>query len=169
MRGHDFAIRLLAGCVLLLTMLSAAAPTSAQDGGSTVTVHKRLCPTGYGGSDYYATCHGNPQEGVSFTLDGQRTTTGENGNAAFSALAAGTYTIIEETLSGDAVESRISCSVGGVASREAEYSEVSGGIELTVPQRASIICDWYNIPRDLRGDGDADGATSCRSSSCAAR
>ncbi|MBW3633017.1 MAG: hypothetical protein KY456_08305 [Chloroflexi bacterium] len=132
-------------------------PAVQQGANASVTIHKRLCPTGYGGPDYYETCHGNPQEGIAFALDGLRTTTGENGNAVFFDLQAGMYTIVEETLPGDAVDFRTYCSVGGVTSREAEYSEVSGGIELTVPQGATITCDWYNIPADLRGEPDAGG------------
>jgi uncharacterized protein (DUF2141 family) len=128
-------------------------PAVQQGAGASVLIHKRLCPTGFQGTDFYGTCHDNPQEGVTFTLDNLRTTTGQDGNALFYQLQGGTYTVTEETLPGDFVSSRVFCSFGPGGGDEL-FTDVRTGIELDVPANTRVICDWYNVPDETRG---ADG------------
>lgn len=78
----------------------------------------------------------------------------------FYDLLGGTYTITE-SIPGDAADTIVFCSYVEVLEQNASFTYVPGGISLDVPSGSDIVCDWYNIPLNLRGDpGDAPGEGS---------
>lgn len=157
-------IRLLASLVLfavfalpLATLPAAAQDAGTQGGTATVEIHKRLCPTGYSNNNYFQDCHESPQDGIVFELGNLRASTGADGNVVFTELLGGTYTITE-SIPGDAADTVVFCSYAEVLEQNASFTYVPGGISLDVPGGSNIVCDWYNIPYNLRGDpGDAPG------------
>lgn len=158
--------RLLGSLALILTLVAAgmAIPrgASAQGADASVEIHKRQCPTGYSDNNYFVDCHDNPVEGVTFELDGLRDTTGTDGSVLFYQLQEGTYTVTEN-VPGEFSESVVFCSIGGDPNQPASFDYVTGGIRLSVPGGAEIVCDWYNIPYNLRGspdNGDGNGNTT---------
>lgn len=147
--GPGIAVNVSPGDRILCDWYNVPAVQLGTGDSASVLIHKRLCPTGFQGTDYYGACHDNPQEGVTFTLDNLRTTTGLDGNALFFQLEGGTYTINEETLPGDFVDSRVFCSFGAGGGDEL-FTDVTRGIDLDVPANTRAICDWYNVPEDTR-------------------
>lgn len=156
MRRHDSVVRLFAGLIVLLTTISLAAPVMAQSGDSTVIVHKRECPTGYSGDAFYDDCHENPGADVTFTLDARSATTGANGNVVFQNVAGGRH-FVSEDIPGEFVETNIYCSEDADGRDPVSFTRVTGGIQLQVPANTSVICDWYNVPYNLRGSPPPDG------------
>ena len=89
-----------------------------------------------------------------------RSSTDADGNVLFYDLLGGTYTITE-SIPGDAADTIVFCSYVEVLEQNASFTYVPGGISLDVPSGSDIVCDWYNIPLNLRGDpGDAPGEGS---------
>lgn len=147
--------------ILILTMLALpATSTSAQGqtGDSSIEVHNRICPEGYQGQDFFNDCHDTaPDPGLTFTFSNGEThegTTNENGNVGFASLPAGTYTITGG-VPGEFANIVVYCAVGTEAEsnqQQVNVTDVTGGIQLDLPADTNIICDWYNIPEDLKGD-----------------
>ncbi|HEV2127658.1 MAG TPA: hypothetical protein VGR22_03455 [Thermomicrobiales bacterium] len=146
---------------MLMTSAATAQDAGTQSGTASVEIHKRLCPTGYSDNNYFQDCHDTPQDGIVFELGSLRASTGADGSVSFVELLGGTYTITE-SIPGDAAESVVFCSYAEQLEQNASFTYVPGGISLDVPGGSDIVCDWYNIPYNLRGDpGDApDGEGS---------
>lgn len=151
--------RIITAFMLLVPLLIAGVSQSlagAQSSGSSVEIHKRTCPTGYSDNRFFRDCHDNATPDVTFELANLRDTTDASGDVLFFNLNAGTYTITESVPGGSA-DMAVFCSMADNVDQSASYEYVAGGIRLTAPENTGIVCDWYNIPYNLRGDGGDGG------------
>jgi hypothetical protein len=152
MRGRE-AFRLAAGFALFLVLIGASfSHASAGEGTQSITIHNRICPTGYTGSALFADCHGNPQtDHLDFTIAGsgelQTQATDDNGNVTFQTNP-GSYNI-SGGVPGEFASTVVYCSVNG---DQVPATQTDTGYSVTVPDGEDVICDWYNIPEDLSGN-----------------
>jgi hypothetical protein len=127
--------------------------------GGTVTVHFAACPPGYEGSSWYNDCHANGVPDMPFTLTGPggeitketvvETTPGP-GVVTFTGLPEGDYTLAGGPPQ-DFGSVVLYCSVP--ATGEQFDAPMEGGIaRFTLAAQQSILCDWYFIGDDARGD-----------------
>jgi hypothetical protein len=153
MRGLGM-FRTAAGFALLLVLLGSGLSHASAGGTASITIHNRLCPTGYTGNQLFADCHGNPQDSnLDFTIDGPVTETfgtGDDGNVAFQLLAAGTYNI-SGGVPGEFATTVVFCSVDEDPDTLFEATETSTGVSVDLEDGTDVICDWYNTPIDLSG------------------
>lgn len=154
------ALALLASLAALLTMAAIPRAAAAQESsGGYIEVHNRICPgeKEFGG-DYFAECHETvPDPGLPFTLTASDGTvldedvTDGNGNVYFTGLSAGTYTM-SGGVPGEFADARYYCSVSADGGTAFPFTPVTVGIQLTIAASDRIVCDWYNVPYDLRGE-----------------
>jgi hypothetical protein len=151
MRGRE-VFRLAAGFALFLVLLGASfSHAIAGAGTQTITIHNRICPTGYTGSALFADCHGNPQtDHLDFTISGsgelQTQATDDNGNVTFNSNP-GSHDI-SGGVPGEFASTVVYCSVNR---DQIPSTQTDTGYSVTVPDGEDVICDWYNIPEDLSG------------------
>lgn len=136
----------------------ATATPDPQPNGSSIEVHARTCPEGYAGETFFQDCHDTvPDPGFPFTFaDGvtQDGTTNENGNVGFANLPAGTYAITGGA-PGEFTDLAVYCAIGTEADPNQEQipvDDVTGGVQLDLPEDTNVICDWYIIPQGQQGD-----------------
>ena len=156
--------RLGATFALVLVALGALLAPAADAGftGATLTIHNRLCPRGYTGTNYYRDCHDRAAVGMEFTLAGaQRAsgTTDSEGNVSFDLLS-GAYRV-RGGVPGDVATLRVYCSEANTSGGRTPYpfryirNGVRGpndpsGIRIELGAGDNVICDWYNIPESQR-------------------
>jgi hypothetical protein len=147
--------RLAAGFALLLVLLGTTLSLASAGGTSSITIHNRLCPTGYTGTTIFADCHGNPQDShLDFTIDGPVTetfATGDDGNVAFQVLPAGSYNI-SGGVPGEFASTIVYCSVDEDPDTLYAPTETDTRVSVDLAADTDVICDWYNIPEDLSGN-----------------
>ncbi len=127
-----------------------------------LTIHNRLCPAGYAGSNHYRDCHDTPAPaGLEFTAVGAttvRATTDATGNAAFS-LAAGTYEV-RGGVPGEFATLNLFCAPASAPGTPFPFTLLRGGVRgpndptgvrLSLAPGDAVICDWYNTPESQRG------------------
>ena len=127
--------------------------------GATVTVHLATCPTEYAGDQFYADCHGNGVADMEFTLsgpNGEVTATTEipadpgPGVATFTQLPPGDYTLAGGPPQ-DFGSVVLYCS--DPTTNERIDAPMDGGIaSFSLAEQQSILCDWYFIGDDARGE-----------------
>lgn len=140
-----------------------AAPTdTVVDGaaaGTSLTVHLAVCPVDYQGGDYFNDCHANGVDGMEFLLDGpdgelsQTTTlptTPGPGVATFSDLSGGDYTLAGGP-PGDFGSVVLYCSTQPDGTRIPTSVE-STQATFSIDPDTNVLCDWYYIPEDARGE-----------------
>jgi hypothetical protein len=127
--------------------------------GGSVTVHLALCPEGYAGDALYDTCHGEGIADQDFVLSGpdgdvSATTTVPQtpgpGIVEFTALPAGDYTLAGGP-PGDFGKVRLYCTT------QPDGERIDAKIDSTVAsftlgEGDDILCDWYYIPENARGE-----------------
>lgn len=133
-------------------------PASPVAGSVTLTVHSRVCPAGYAGPSYFATCHGTvPQyQQWFFVWHGQRERAaqiGADGNLTFAGLEAGELQI--QPALPDAT-SRVVVFCSQAATPGVEYPSTlrhspyepanSYTVLLTARPGAALLCDLFAIP-----------------------
>ncbi len=147
-----------AGSFVLLsaaTLLSGASSASAADV-STITIHHRLCPTDVAITDYFAQCHDNlVGTALGFTLtsdsDDQTVETDlATSNATFTTTP-GTVEI-SGGVPGEFAKTFVYCSQDGEG---IDVTTTGIGVSFDAPA-GELVCDWYNTPEDLSGNGDND-------------
>jgi len=124
---------------------------------ATLTIHIRLCPTGYAGSDFYPDCHGTPAPaGLEFTATGPTTATAAtdaSGNATFT-LAPGTYEV-RGGVPGDFARLNLFCAPASAPGTPFPFTPLLGGVRgpndptglrLALAAGDAVVCDWYNTP-----------------------
>lgn len=158
---HRFGfVRLAAGLGLLLALLASTMMTgSAQEANASITIHNRICPVEYAGDDIFGDCHGTPQDaGLEFAIDGPVSDSGAtdgNGDITFAGLPAGTYEI-SGGVPGDFADTAVYCSVEDDPENMLAVTPTAIGVSIELPAGTNVVCDWYNIPYDLRGDDGGD-------------
>ena len=139
--------------LIAATMMPAAATVEPT---SSITIHNRICPTEYDGSDFFGDCHDNPQtSNLEFTIDGPVTdtrATDNEGNVVFPELPGGTYQI-SGGVPGEFADTFVYCS-DAADPGTVFVSTTALIVSLDLPDVTDVICDWYNIPVDLSGNGD---------------
>ncbi len=145
-----------AAFMVVASLLGGMPSAMAADGGS-IEIHGRICPVGFAGPDFYTECHDDPLSDVTYTVTLLGTgvvaeaTTDGTGNLLFSGLAFGSYAI-EESVPGDFAQYRVYCSDQSGAPVPFVYTD-TGGAQLDVAVAGvAIVCDWYIIPDNARGD-----------------
>ncbi|HET8522602.1 MAG TPA: hypothetical protein VFL82_05165 [Thermomicrobiales bacterium] len=133
---------------------------AAQAADSSITIHNRICPVGYNGNDIFGDCHGNPQtSNLDFSISGPASDSGAtdaDGNITFSGLPSGTYNI-SGGVPGEFASTVVYCSVEDDPNNTIAVTSTDTGVSIDLPASTNVVCDWYNIPFDLKGDG---GTTS---------
>jgi len=137
----------------------APTATTAPSDDTSLTVHLSLCPMDYTGGDYYNDCHANGIDGMEFLLDGpdgqlsQTTTLPESpgpGVATFTNLMGGDYTLAGGP-PGDFGHVVLYCTTQPDGTRiDAPVSNTQAS--LTIEAGTDVLCDWYYIPEDARGE-----------------
>jgi hypothetical protein len=130
-----------------------------EETGATVTVHLAACPVEYAGNQFYADCHADGVAGLEYTLSGPNgevtaTTTMPAdpgpGVATFTELPAGQYTLAGGPPQ-DFGSVALYCS--DPATNQPIGATMEGGrASFSVAEQQSVLCDWYFIPVDARGE-----------------
>ncbi|HEV2073405.1 MAG TPA: hypothetical protein VGR29_07155 [Thermomicrobiales bacterium] len=130
-----------------------------EETGATVTVHLAACPVEYAGDQFYADCHANGVADQQYTLSGPNgevtaTTTMPAdpgpGVATFTELPAGEYTLAGGPPQ-DFGSVALYCS--DPATNQPIGATMEGGkARFSVAEQQSVLCDWYFIPVDARGE-----------------
>jgi hypothetical protein len=142
---------------LMVTALAASPGAGAQEA-SSITIHHRLCPGGYTGGDYFTDCHDQlAGQSFEFTVESgggieTLSTDAATGNVTFSVVPGGVE--IYGGVPGEFAETFVYCSQDQVA---LELSETAKGVAFDA-LAGEVVCDWYNTPIDLSGDGDGDSS-----------
>ncbi len=151
------AFALAIGLAMIAIIPRAVTAQESSDG--YIEVHNRICPgeREFGG-DHFAECHETvPDPGLPFTImttDGtvlDEDVTDANGNVYFTGLAGGTYTI-SGGVPGEFADVAVYCSVAADGGTRQPFTAVPTGIQLTIDADDRVVCDWYNVPYDLRGE-----------------
>jgi hypothetical protein len=159
MRPMGPAVRGVAGVLafVLVALLLPGAPGAAAADGASLEIHSRICPVAYAGPDYYNVCHDDPLADVVYTLTRvgvgvvDEAVSPANGDLVFAGLAFGTYAV-EESVPGDFADYRVYCSDQNRTEVPFVYTD-TGGIQLDLAVAGlHVVCDWYVIPVDARGD-----------------
>jgi hypothetical protein len=158
------AVRLVAGSFLTLGLaLGVAQGVGAQDSGTSLTVHHRLCGDNYSGGDPFTECHDVlVGQAFDFTIDGPTTETAATdagtGNVTFSDIPAGTYSLYGG-IPGEFSTQNIYCSDSNTG--DALDATPNGmGVDVEVAGGAAVVCDVYEFPEDLSGNTPTPTATA---------
>lgn len=152
--------RLGAVVVLALVALGALLAPAAEAGftGARLTIHNRLCPRDYTGTNFYRDCHHTPAKDQEFFLTGaerERGRTDAAGNVSFDLLS-GRYRV-RGGVPGEFARLNVYCSEAGASGTRVEYpfTYIRGGvrgpndptgIKIALGGGDDVICDWFNTP-----------------------
>lgn len=130
---------------------------------ASLTIHNRLCPEGFAGSDYYANCHHTPAPaGLEFAVEGAAAlvgTTDGAGNLVFD-LAPGEYAV-RGGVPGEFATLVVYCAPVAAPGTPFAFTPLGNGtrgpndltgIVLALAAGDAVVCDWYNTPENLRGE-----------------
>lgn len=125
------------------TATSEPEPTAPTDL-ATVRIHKATCPEATEG-DIFEACHENALEGITFDINGELVTTGENGRASRS-VDPGSITVTEDEFdAADFAGSRVVCTEQASQDVLVDESTDTGSVSFDAAAGDEVICDWYNI------------------------
>lgn len=171
-RGHGSSPKAALGATalaLLVALLTVAlSAVSAPKAGAqevqaattattaTLTIHNRLCPAGFTGTDFFGTCHGTPAPaGLDFTAEGPEVVSGFTdaaGNVVFSDLTPGTYAV-RGGVPLDFAKLNIACTPAATPGVPYPFTPLPAGgasattgAQLNLAAGANIVCDFYNTP-----------------------
>ena len=136
---------------------------------ASLTIHNRVCPPDTTPGDFFGDCHDHPAPaGLEFSLEGPVSRTAEtddDGNVVFADLPTGTYAV-RGGVPGEFASLHVSCALAYDVSIRFPFDPIRGGvrgpddptgIRLTLDGGGAqyagdpVVCDWYNLPEDLRG------------------
>jgi hypothetical protein len=152
--------KLAAGLLLAFGLvIGGAGAAGAQDGGTSLTIHQRLCGADYQGGSPWDECHdvltGDSQE---FSINGPvsdtAATDAATGNVTFAGLTAGTYEVTGG-VPGEFSVKEVYCSDSNTG-EALGVTATANGFSVDVADGAAVVCDVYEHPVDLKGDGDDD-------------
>ena len=157
--GQVVGLGTIITALMLLSMATsvAAQPRASlqQTRGATLTIHNRSCPVEFPGPDFYGECHNNPIAGMAFFVEGPvvvEGTTDANGNVVFGDLAPGTYEVFGGP-PGDFVRNTVYCAAASNLGIRRPFTQTGNvRIELSLAAADVVICDWYSVPENLRGE-----------------
>jgi hypothetical protein len=136
--------------------------------GATLTIHNRLCPSDFFGTDYYARCHDVAVSGQPFLIVGperREAATDADGNVVFAGLADGTYRVTGGAPGEFIARTVIFCAPAANPGTEFPSAletpaEGSGFTAITLATGDDVVCDWYSIPATFRADDDGGDGVS---------
>jgi hypothetical protein len=155
-------VRLMTGAMmtagLVMGIAHGASAQSQEPTGTELIVHQRLCGENYQGGDPFTECHdylvGDSYE---FAIEGPVNLSGAltdaaTGNVTFGGLIAGTYHLYGG-VPGEFVNKEFYCSDQNTGEA---VSVTAGtiGVNVEVPDGASVVCDVYEYPIDMSGNDD---------------
>ncbi len=154
--------RLGATFALLLVALGALLVPAADAGytGAKLTIHNRLCPRGYTGTNYYRDCHDTPAVGMEFRLAGAQRAAGTTdgaGNVSFDLLS-GRYRV-RGGVPGEFATLNVFCAPASAPGTRYPFRYIRdgvrgpndpSGIRIELGAGDNVICDWYNTPESQR-------------------
>jgi hypothetical protein len=136
--------------------LVTGAPEASAGAASTITIHHRLCPTDVAITDYFTQCHDNlADQSFAFTLQSD-----SDDQTVESDAATGNATIVTTPdtveifggVPGEFAKTFVYCSQDGTG---IDVATTGMGVSFDAPA-GEIVCDWYNTPIDLSGNGGTD-------------
>ena len=139
-------------------------PTTAK-----LTIRGRLCPTGYAGSNFFADCATPVPAGIEYSVTGPESATiavGANGNAVFTDLTPGTYTV-RGGVPGEFALLVVDCTSAVAPFPAVPFTPLGGGVRgpndvtglsIVLGAGADVVCSFYNIPEDLSGASPSPSA-----------
>jgi hypothetical protein len=137
------------------TLFGGAASVSAGET-STIAIHHRLCPTDVAVTDYFAQCH---DELVGTALDFSLESSSDSQTLATNLATSNvTFVTTPDTVEisggvpGEFAKTFVYCSQDQVA---LPMTTTDIGVSFDAPA-GEVVCDWYNTPIDLSGNGDDD-------------
>jgi hypothetical protein len=148
-------LRLVAVAAIFAAFAVTLVPGAGAQGVTELTVHHRLCGDNYQGGNEFDECHdvlvGTAFE---FTIDGPVTETDvtdvATGNVTFSPIPAGTYHLYGG-IPGEFSNQTVYCSDQNTGNA-VSVTEGEWGVNVEVPEGASVVCDIYEFPVDLSGE-----------------
>lgn len=129
-------------------------------GGASLTIHNRLCPEGYAGTNYFRDCHERSVgAGLEFSVRGQERMTRRtnvDGNVTFG-LEPGRY-LVRGGVPGEFAATRVFCAPAAEPGTRFPFRALPGvrggadvgGIRIRLAPGDAVVCDWYNIPESQR-------------------
>lgn len=130
-----------------------------EETGATVTVHLAACPVEYAGDQFYADCHASGVAGINYTLTGPNrevtaiTTIPADpgpGVVTFTELPAGDYTLAGGPPQ-DFGSVALYCS-DPITNQPIDTTMEGGVASFSLAGQQSVLCDWYFVPEDVRGE-----------------
>jgi len=148
----------------LVAALMSGAPGASAINETTITIHHRLCPTDQVINDYFADCHdGLLEQSFEFTIEhdgGTTVLTTDAGTSEGSANVFAGEVEIYGGVPGEFADTFVYCSQGGAG---LDLVNTDRGVRFEAWDGDEIVCDWYNTPIDLSGNGgngDDDGGST---------
>ena len=162
----------------LVGTIFVASPAGATADGS-MTVHARLCPTDYAGSDFNGDCHDQPLAGAMFHIFAAGTSdlgttvfTGADGNANLPLsgdILPGPFAIIYDVPIGPNFF-RVYCSRADGTEVPTEIAPGSGAVIIPDARGEGIVCDFFFVPVSQGGPtptpGPESGSLTIRKATC---
>ena len=147
------------GAAALLAMgLGWAGPAAAQTSGGVFDIHVFTCPVGYTGMNYLNDCP--PTAKVGARIDGAGSsfaasaTTDANGETHTPGVPAGAYTISLD-VPGDFNAFITFCGAPGEKEPRQLTNPNTNQIGVKLTGTETIVCSFYVIPENAKGDGAA--------------
>lgn len=141
--------------------LPAEEPGSAT---AQLTIHNRVCPVAYAGSDYFATCHAIPAPGQVFFLENttaRQGTTDAAGDVTFTDLAPDAYVVFGGPPGDFIAHTAIYCARTVTPGTPFPFAQEDGEARFTLTLAAGddVVCDVYSVPADQRGQTPTPAVT----------
>jgi len=162
-------ITLAAGANIVCDFYNTPVPQGPPPAGAELTIRGRLCPTDYAGSNFFKDCAKPVPAGIDYSVAGPESATiavGANGNAVFTDLTSGTYTV-RGGVPGEFARLVVACTIVNPPYLSVPFTPLTGGVRgpndvtgLTIALGidADVVCSFYNIPEDLSGASPSPSA-----------
>ena len=153
---HDFGSGSVHLPAIIVNAPANLLPTIAP-ANSSITVHGRVCPPGYAGTDYFADCHGNiPDYQQMMFLSGQlggadylAKPIDTDGNVTFSELLPERYHLLLG-LPSDTASTFVACAEPAVSDDVIDTRTMSStgwsSTAIDLGPHEDLVCDAYTIP-----------------------
>jgi hypothetical protein len=127
-----------------------------QGGTAQLTIHNRVCPVEYSGTDYFNDCHGNPANGQDFFVENGvdlNGTTNAAGDVTFSGLAPGTYFVFGGPPGDFILRTAIFCAQAATPGTAFPFDQDDGeaGFSIALAAGDDVVCDFYSVPVNQQG------------------
>lgn len=135
-------------------------PTATPVGeAASLTVYAAICPVGYMGSSYFDDCFENAADAGAVTYTLAEATgnpidqpVGADGHARFMSLSGGTFSL-SDSVPGDALDGRfVYCTIDGANPQTFALDYTENTINLSIAAGQDVVCDWYIVPANLKGE-----------------